>query len=279
MHGSAWHSPSCVKALSPGGGQSLPPPRGGKQPRWRRRTFFKNNYKKATFNFQGNVAMLSSPPVRRLRCRVTSSAIPAIAGPLGGSELFFSLGNKIWICVGAISNGWRSQIDPPYHKEGKIFYRKNCWFLNNFAWNRTIWETFLHTLANYWVLCTLWDQARDAEVAEGVLGEVGPQHLKINAQKNAKTDWADAPLSHKKMPTKKHFFCFLKKSFIGLPLPLNEFRAGMDMGKKRWLVQKTEREKKSCFAPHKQFFHTVGDSRTFKTSNSFSGHVTRRQFR
>ncbi len=32
-----------------------------------------------------------------------------------------------------LTNRWRSQIDPPYHKEGKMYYRENCWFLNNFA--------------------------------------------------------------------------------------------------------------------------------------------------
>ncbi len=37
-HGLSWHSPSWVYLLSPAAGQSLPPFRGGKHPRWRRRT-------------------------------------------------------------------------------------------------------------------------------------------------------------------------------------------------------------------------------------------------
>ncbi len=46
----------------------------------------------------------------------------------------------------------------------------------------------------------------------------------------------------KKCPPKKQW-PFFKKIFLLAPLPLNEFRAGMDMGKKRWLLQKTEKEK------------------------------------
>ncbi len=71
----------------------------------------------------------------------------------------------------------------------------------------------------------------------------------------------------KKCPAKK------RKKIIDPPLLLNEFRAGMDMGKKRWLLKKKQkkREKKSCFfAQHTQFFHMVGGSRTSKTSNSCS---------
>ncbi len=66
---------------------------------------------------------------------------------------------------------------------------------------------------------------------------------------------------------------FFKKNifFISRPLPLNEFRAGMDMGKKDGCSNKTEKvRKKSCFAPHTQFFLIVGGSRTSKTSNSSS---------
>ncbi len=74
----------------------------------------------------------------------------------------------------------------------------------------------------------------------------------------------------KKCPTKNVFF---KRNifFIGPPLPLNEFRVGMDMGKKMAAPKKLKkREKKSCFAPYTQFFHIVGGSRTSKTSNSSS---------
>ncbi len=75
----------------------------------------------------------------------------------------------------------------------------------------------------------------------------------------------------KKCPAKNIFFLlFLKKSFIGPPLPLNEFRAGMNMGKKRWLLQKKiKREIKSAVLRHtRSFFMLVGDIRTSKTSSS-----------
>ncbi len=61
----------------------------------------------------------------------------------------------------------------------------------------------------------------------------------------------------KKCTAKKIFFKKNKLfSFIRPTLLQNEFRAGMDMGKKRWLLKKTE--KKSCFGPLMQFVHTVG---------------------
>ncbi len=71
--------------------------------------------------------------------------------------------------------------------------------------------------------------------------------------------------SAKKLYFKK-IFCF-----IGPSLLQNEFRAGMDMGKRNGCSKKTEKErKKSCLVPLMQFVHMVGVSRTSKTSSSSS---------
>ncbi len=79
------------------------------------------------------------------------------------------------------------------------------------------------------------------------------------------------PIFSPKMPNKK-IMVFLKKYlFHWLALAAERVQGGHGHGEKRWLLQKTEKErKKSCFAPHAHFFHTVGGSRTSKTSNSSS---------
>ena len=64
-------------------------------------------------------------------------------------------------------------------------------------------HTFMHLHANYWADWTLQDWARDAEVAEGVLDEVGPHHLKNMHILGGKTERADAPWSQQKTPCKK----------------------------------------------------------------------------
>ncbi len=61
----------------------------------------------------------------------------------------------------------------------------------------------MHVHANYWADWTLLVQARDAEVAEGVLDEVGPHHLKNMHIMGKKTEKADAPWSKQKTPCKK----------------------------------------------------------------------------
>ncbi len=75
----------------------------------------------------------------------------------------------------------------------------------------------------------------------------------------------------KKCPKKLMSF-FNIYIYLFAPLPLKEFRVGMDMGKKRWLLKKKleKREKESCFVPHTLFFHMVGGSRTSKTTTSSS---------
>ncbi len=71
------------------------------------------------------------------------------------------------------------------------------------------------------------------------------------------------------MPSKNILKTF---SFNGPPLPQNEFRADMHMGKKEMGPPKKlqKKEKKTCFVPYMQFFHTVGGGRTSKTSSSSS---------
>ena len=54
-------------------------------------------------------------------------------------------------------------------------------------------------------LIGLCDRARDAEVAEGVLDEVGPQHLKDMHNMGGKTERSDAPWSQQKTPCKTNF--------------------------------------------------------------------------
>ncbi len=50
------------------------------------------------------------------------------------------------------------------------------------------------------------------------------------------------------MPSKKYSLFKKLFYFIGPPLPLSKFRAGMHMGKKRWLLQENcKREKKELF--------------------------------
>ena len=55
-----------------------------------------------------------------------------------------------------------------------------------------------------WADWTLWDWTRDAEVAVGVLDEVGPHHLKNMHILGGKTERADAPWSQQKTPCKKN---------------------------------------------------------------------------
>ena len=60
---------------------------------------------------------------------------------------------------------------------------------------------YLH--ANYWADRTLHDWARDTEVPEEVLDEVGPHHLRNMHITGRKTKRADAPWSQQKKPCKK----------------------------------------------------------------------------
>ncbi len=74
----------------------------------------------------------------------------------------------------------------------------------------------------------------------------------------------------KKCPTKKLCPFLQNIYFFWPPLLLNEFRAGMDMGKKDGCSKKKKRERRSWFVPHTQFFHMVGGSRTSKTTTTSS---------
>ncbi len=52
--------------------------------------------------------------------------------------------HKMWyLCF--LINEWRSKINPPYYNKEKIFYWKNCWFLNNFCINQNcLVDIFTH---------------------------------------------------------------------------------------------------------------------------------------
>ena len=80
-------------------------------------------------------------------------------------------------------------------------------------------------------LIGLCDRARDAEVAEGVLDEVGPQHLKDMHNMGGKTERSDAPWSQKKHHAKQ--ISREKNETNWSLLLLNLFREGARMGKIR----------------------------------------------
>ncbi len=114
----------------------------------------------------------------------------------------------------------------------------------------------MHVHANNWADWTLWDWTRDAEVAEGVLDEVGPHHLKNMHILGGKTERADATRSLQKTPCKKNSREAKTKIFFWPLLLLNLLREGTHMEKNR--LKKTLRQKKkkktdwkSCFTPHK----------------------------
>ncbi len=90
----------------------------------------------------------------------------------------------------------------------------------------------MHVHANYWADWTLLNQARDAEVADGVLDEVGPHNLKNMHIMGGKTERGDAPWSPQKTPCKKNSREKILKKFWSLFL-LNLFREGAHMGKIR----------------------------------------------
>ncbi len=64
--------------------------------------------------------------------------------------------------------------------------KKTTAFNKNPNENKLFLQTYLHTFANYWACRDLQDQAIYPEVAEGVLDEVGLQHLNPMSLKDEK---------------------------------------------------------------------------------------------
>ena len=130
----------------------------------------------------------------------------------------------------------------------------------------------MHVHANYWADWTLWDKARDAEVAEGVLDEVGPHHLKNKHNLGGKTEKTDAPWSQQKTPCKKKnqekknrktfFCCCCCWTCSGRARTWGKIRL-----EKKIETKKTEKRLKELLYPT-QMAHWYGGSKSSKTSNS-----------